>query len=727
MVGILILFLIGSVSAIDISTCQQLQRIGLDSDKPLNGNYVLINDIDCSGVANFIPIGNCGGDYSCGNSGDKPFTGTFNGNKHKISSVYYRSSTRVEVGFFGYVENARIYDLGIENIDIGYRNYYVGALAGFSRNSIIERCYAIGKISYNNDVAGSSIGGLVGIAADSQIRNCYSRTDIYAGGDGTFGGSANYLGGFSGYFIRNNIENNYAAHKLYRSNGIASAYNGGFAGFGGGAGTSSNNIYISNYWDGTLSGINNDIGYLGLDDVNIGKETTTQMKQQSKFLGWDFTNIWKIDSGDYPSLWAPVVCTPNCVSRECGDGGCGDATECGICVNEHGATTCSAAGNCEPICDADWGNCDADNKNGCETDLTTETNCGICGEICNANEFCISGVCSNLANVYWANMIGEEITTADIGDSVSMVYENAPSTYNFEIKEDDALTDQDIRVGTNSIAGIFGNGKTIGKWTITEADMIAGGKPELLDGNNNLEFYFTVNGKQSDILKVGENNYTNSPPTAVIINPLDNARYKIGNLVNFRAEVTDEDDELNVNWDFGDGDNTFLQNCFPSGNCNTTHSYSSQGTMRISLTAEEAGRHQKARDNRRIFIYQQGVNPFPVITLPPLNAVLVSGLVNFDASDSFVAKCDSSCPAALPYPSSVCYNVDNLQCYDFDNSLGIPDDYNLWFNWTFSDGREIKGNWAYNYNNVVEFQKYFISPVEHWAKLKLGYECSQNC
>src|SRR6185295_18598716 len=42
-----------------------------------------------------------------------------------------------------------------------------------------------------------------------------------------------------------------------------------------------------------------------------------------------------------------------------------------------------SGGECdEPTCDATHGNCDTQNENGCEADLTTTSNCGGCGKVC---------------------------------------------------------------------------------------------------------------------------------------------------------------------------------------------------------------------------------------------------------------------------------------------------------------------------------------------------------
>ncbi|PRW56566.1 Tryptophan synthase alpha chain [Chlorella sorokiniana] len=74
---------------------------------------------------------------------------------------------------------------------------------------------------------------------------------------------------------------------------------------------------------------------------------------------------------------------------------------CGSCTNKCSllrATATCAGGTCKVAsCDAGWGDCDLDPSNGCETQLTTTTNCAACNTTCaldNATPTCGSGTCS---------------------------------------------------------------------------------------------------------------------------------------------------------------------------------------------------------------------------------------------------------------------------------------------------------------------------------------------
>jgi len=73
-----------------------------------------------------------------------------------------------------------------------------------------------------------------------------------------------------------------------------------------------------------------------------------------------------------------------------------DVANCGACdapcSTVNGTPSC-AAGKCKIACDSAWGACDANLKNGCETDLmTTITDCGACGHDCTPGG-CVAGLC----------------------------------------------------------------------------------------------------------------------------------------------------------------------------------------------------------------------------------------------------------------------------------------------------------------------------------------------
>jgi len=363
---------------------------------------------------------------------------------------------------------------------------------------------------------------------------------------------------------------------------------------------------------------------------------------------------------------------------------------------------------------------------------------------------CKSGTYVPAEERYWANMRGvrigndvEPVVKAQKGDTVKMILKNTGlaegTTVEFEIYEHDSgpfNADDPIRTGDDAIEGVVNaDGDVISIWTITQDDINAAkGITRLGDLE---EFIFKVEGSKSNELEV-EDSTDNSLPFAEIIYPakladitdVSNRRFKIWQNITFQARVYDEDDDLDVIWEFGDDNITTILGvlstiCASESACeiHTNHSYENWGTKDVVLTAEEKTRDQEAVDDTDVFIYDLGLNVFSRITSPTRDQIFAPssvGKVDFDGSKSYVANCThGSCTAG-----STCYlvgDVDPLYCYDFTKSRPLVG-YDLWFNWTYSSGSEIFGSWNDDYDRFVKFKRPFYHPDRHWAKLKVGYE-----
>jgi len=217
-----------------ITSCVELQEM----NNNLNAYYVLMTDIDCSDTGNwnsgagFVPIGT----YS------SPFTGTFDGQNHKITGLFINRPSAYYVGLFGTSSNT-IKNVGLVDVKIT-GSYYAGGLVGWNYGAITNS-YATGSISGSDYV-----GGLVGWNLQGTITNSYATGSI----SGIW-----YVGGLVGLNYQGTI--------------------------------------TSSYWDTVTSGQSASAGGTG--------KTTAEMKQQSTFVDWDFTTIWAIDEGvSYPYfLW----------------------------------------------------------------------------------------------------------------------------------------------------------------------------------------------------------------------------------------------------------------------------------------------------------------------------------------------------------------------------------------------------------------------------------------
>ena len=149
-----------------------------------------------------------------GNSVSNPFTGTFDGQGHTISGLYFDNEKIDYVGLFG-CNGGTIKNVGV--VDSYFRgNYFVGGVCGYNYNqdsgtSTITNCYNTGSVS-----GISYVGGVCGYnyaknSSTSTITNCYNTGSVSCSGE------YYYAGGVCGY--------NYA--EIYSTSTITNCYTTG--------------------------------------------------------------------------------------------------------------------------------------------------------------------------------------------------------------------------------------------------------------------------------------------------------------------------------------------------------------------------------------------------------------------------------------------------------------------------------------------------------------------
>ena len=73
-----------------------------------------------------------------------------------------------------------------------------------------------------------------------------------------------------------------------------------------------------------------------------------------------------------------------------------NCTACGDnCPFPHASGSCSGGACVMGACDPGWGDCSGGSADGCETSLTSDQNCGSCGNACGAGQTCVGGQCSS--------------------------------------------------------------------------------------------------------------------------------------------------------------------------------------------------------------------------------------------------------------------------------------------------------------------------------------------
>lgn len=317
-------------------------------------HYVLGNDIDFTGVK-FVSFSN----------EHTRFRGTFDGKGHVISNVNATESYSYR-GIFGRIENAVIKNIKIKKATINGGQYTgglvgtsynsqimncsledgkidggenSGGLVGGLFNSTLKDSYAIANVTVTG--GGTNFGGLVGSSSGSTISNTFFKGHVrnqYGAGGLVGYHHANSVikesfaeatvelyflaypvGGIAGenegeirdsYFIgtvigensgglvgRNNskgsVINSYAANTF--TDPYRSVRAGGI--------THINFGTLENlYWDSTLSKKDKYAYTTGGTVTNVAKKSTTDMKKQSTYTGWDFTNVWGINAGEYPHI-----------------------------------------------------------------------------------------------------------------------------------------------------------------------------------------------------------------------------------------------------------------------------------------------------------------------------------------------------------------------------------------------------------------------------------------
>ena len=182
-----------------ISNIADMQKIGTDTNYPLDGLYVLLEDVSLQGQ-NWTSIGTT----------EEPFTGVFNGNNKTISGLTI-SSPEMNAGLFG-VNSGSIKNTILENTSVSSEHSIVGGICG-QNNGLIDNCHVqSGTISstgndsikdVNIDEArngGSRVGGICGQNNDGgTIQNCTNEAEITAG--------YRLVGGICGYSLGGNISN----------------------------------------------------------------------------------------------------------------------------------------------------------------------------------------------------------------------------------------------------------------------------------------------------------------------------------------------------------------------------------------------------------------------------------------------------------------------------------------------------------------------------------------
>ncbi|MDR2712983.1 MAG: dockerin type I domain-containing protein [Clostridiales bacterium] len=228
----------------------------------LSGSYVLMNNIDLADWGEWVPIGD---------RKEKAFSGNFDGQGYVIRNLQITNDTYQSIGLFGYITDAEIRNVGLEDTQINASSSNAGGICGYV-NGYIYNCYNTGDISSSSNTGGifgsgticisncynigdissfSSAGGICGFLSGS-ISNCYNIGTILSSSSSSsdyYQYRFSYAGGICGYGSYGPIVN------CYNTGNVSSSYSPGYSSIsyaGGICGNGSNSITKS-YNTGNVS------------------------------------------------------------------------------------------------------------------------------------------------------------------------------------------------------------------------------------------------------------------------------------------------------------------------------------------------------------------------------------------------------------------------------------------------------------------------------------------
>lgn len=239
-----------------------------------DGAYTYSGEGEAPGVRNWIPIG----------TENRPYTGTFDGNGHTISSIYINAPSADYQGLFGDVRSGGIVRMvGVVNSYV-FASGCVGGVVGANVNGgIVQNCYNTGSVS-----AGRNDGYVGGVAGYNYgtIQNCYNTGAVsVSGGDSSVGGVVGWN--------EDTVQNCYNTGRV---NADASSYNGGIAGFNITAATITNCYYLNT---SASTGIGSGTG--GATSLTAGQMTGSDALGQGETQMNLDTTVWT--TGSDTTFW----------------------------------------------------------------------------------------------------------------------------------------------------------------------------------------------------------------------------------------------------------------------------------------------------------------------------------------------------------------------------------------------------------------------------------------
>ena len=186
------------------------------------------------------------------------FTGTFDGDGHKITGLTFNDSSVNSAGLFGNVRGVKegddfvggiVKNVGLEDGNIT-GNHFVGGIVGLN-TGLITGCYFKGAVS-----GYSTIGGITGRSNNGTVENCFNTGEV--------SGSNSYIGGVVGDNTKSTVRNCFNTGKI-----SGSIFVGGVVGNATSESSSTKSSVINCYNIGEVSGSDSYGGIIGYNYNSI--------------------------------------------------------------------------------------------------------------------------------------------------------------------------------------------------------------------------------------------------------------------------------------------------------------------------------------------------------------------------------------------------------------------------------------------------------------------------
>ncbi|MFW6025271.1 MAG: PKD domain-containing protein, partial [Candidatus Woesearchaeota archaeon] len=217
---------------------------------------------------------------------------------------------------------------------------------------------------------------------------------------------------------------------------------------------------------------------------------------------------------------------------------------------------------------------------------------------------------------------------------------------------------------------------------------------------------------ESDVLSVSDEE-DNNPPHVEIVNPENKQVYEVNEEIEFKQNSYDVDDEIETEWDFGDGEtnNTY----------NTTYSYDSTGQKTVTLMAEDE-RGKTREESVDILVIDPEVNEkniFAYIDKP--SGIIGEKVVRIDATSTYAIETEDGdikciggdCPK------------ETQKGEDIESSTG-PKYKDITFDWGFIREDEEEDKKSRGGRDGALFIQILSEPGDYKAKLNASINPSSQ-